>query len=223
MDCAICRHSYTSALKLESGRRISKATGADGGAVFTLSISATDYRALGFTDAQLPKEQEPPANSIVQDQPPGVVDVVELKKEGKDISAFRDGAKEVRAAKLGDVQDDWEKPFRSNLDFLIIVADDLPDVALQLAQNGTAEVSAFITIVLNQKGHVLHRRAALTENYSGILNIERFGCADGVSQPLFYKVEIDECSRTSWSDAEPLNLVLALDPHGRITIASAAS
>jgi hypothetical protein len=52
-----------------------------------------------------------------------------------------------RAEKLGDVQDH--------------VADDLPDKALQLAQKVEVEVSAFSDVVLNQKGHVLHRKVAL--------------------------------------------------------------
>jgi Dyp-type peroxidase family len=200
----------TSAWKLEHGRRAFKAAGIDGGTVFTLSISATGYRALGFQDSQFPKEQETPANSIVQDQPPGV-DPTKVK----DISAFRDGAK-VRATKLGDVQADWEEPFRKDLDVLIIVADDQPDKALQLANGIIAEVSAFCTVPLNQKGHVLHRKVALTESYSGILNIEHFGYADGVSQPLFYKDDIEaQASTQNWNDAEPLNLVLVPDPHGR--------
>src|SRR5208337_4198425 len=186
----------TSALKLEQGRQIFKATGADGGAVFTLSISATGYTALGFTTDQLPKEQETPANSIVRDQP-----------------AFANGAK-ASATKLGDgkVQVDWEPPFRDNVDVLIIVADNRPDKALELANSIMSEVKAFSTILLNQKGHVLYREAGLT----GYVNIEHFCYADGVSHPLYYKDEIEaQASTRNWNDQEPLNLVLVPDPHGR--------
>src|SRR5882724_2230551 len=38
----------TSALELERARQNFKATGVDGGAVFTISMSATGYEALGF-------------------------------------------------------------------------------------------------------------------------------------------------------------------------------
>lgn len=186
----------TSALKLEQGRQIFKSTGADGGAVFTLSISATGYAALGFTPDQFPKEQETPANSIVKDQP-----------------AFANGAK-ASATKLGDgdVQVDWEPPFRNNVDVLIIVADNEAGKALQLANEIIVEVKAFSTILLNQKGHVLHRNVCLT----GRVNIEHFGYADGVSQPLYYKDEIEaQASTKNWNDQEPLNLVLVPDPHGR--------
>jgi deferrochelatase/peroxidase EfeB len=202
----------TSALKFEEGRRAYKATGEDGGAVFTLSISATGYRALGFQDSQLANEQATPANSIVQDQPPGVDPPVV-----KDISAFRDGAR-MRAAKLGDgnVQVDREESLRKNVDVLIIVADDRPEKALQLPNKITSEVSTFSTVLLNQKGHVLHRSVALTESASGVLNIEHFGYLDGISQPLFYKDDIEvQASNRYWNDPEPLNLILVPDPHGR--------
>src|SRR5437764_14805947 len=42
------RTRITSALELEEGRQAFKASGADGGAVSSLSISATGYTALGF-------------------------------------------------------------------------------------------------------------------------------------------------------------------------------
>jgi deferrochelatase/peroxidase EfeB len=56
----------TSARKLEQGRLAYKATGADGGAVFTLSISATGYSALG---SKLPQETETSANAIPKVMP----------------------------------------------------------------------------------------------------------------------------------------------------------
>jgi deferrochelatase/peroxidase EfeB len=186
----------TSAWTLEQGRRAYKTSGADGGAVFTLSLSATGYFALGFNVDQLPKEQETPANSIVRDE-----------------AAFANGAK-GSAARLGDgvVQSDWDEPFRGNVDVLIIVADDRPDKAWQLADDIVREVAAFGTVLLNQKAHVLQRRVGA----SGLLNIEHFGYADGVSQPLFFKVDIDaQGCREHWDDQEPLNLVLVRDPQGQ--------
>jgi Dyp-type peroxidase family len=186
----------TSAWKLEQRRRAFKASGADGGAVFTLSLSATGYAALGFAVEQLPKEQETPANSIVRDQP-----------------AFANGAK-GSAAKLGDgdVQADWEEAFRGKVDVLIIVADDQADKARQLAENIIGEVAAFSTVLLNQKGHVLYRKAGTT----GLVNIEHFGYADGVSEPLFFKDDIEaQGCREAWNDQEPLCLVLVRDPHGQ--------
>lgn len=189
----------TSALKLEQGRQLYKSMGIDGGAVFTLSLSATGYTALGFEPNQLPVETETPANSIV-----------------KDPAVFLQGAK-ASARKLGDgdVEKDWGEPFRGQIDVLLIVADNCADKARQLAQMLIEEVSAFSTVLLNQKGQVLHRKVAMTEAYSGVLNIEHFGFADGVSQPLFYKDEIEgQLSTADWDDAEPLNLVLVRDPLG---------
>jgi Dyp-type peroxidase family len=186
----------TSAWKLEQGRQRFKKTGADGGAVFTLSISATGYGALGFGPNQLPVEVETPANQIVQD-----------------LAAFPNGAK-GSAAKLGDgdVSADWEPPFRGNVDVLILVADDDPDKASQLADIIVHEVSVFSTVLLNQKGHVLYRQVA----HAGRIGIEHFGYADGVSQPLYFKDEIEaQAGNTNWDDGEPLNLVLVKDPRGQ--------
>lgn len=186
----------TSARKLEQGRRSFKKTGADGGAVFTLSISATGYGALGFGPKQLPVEVETPANLIVQD-----------------LAAFPTGAK-GSAAKLGDgdIKVNWEPAFQDNVDVLILVADDNPDKASQLADIIAHEVSVFSRVLLNQKGHVLYRQVA----HGGHVGIEHFGYADGVSQPLYFKDEIDaQAGNTNWDDGEPLNLVLVKDPHGQ--------
>jgi Dyp-type peroxidase family len=190
----------TSALELEAGRRNFKATGADGGAVFTLSLSANGYRSLGFTEQQFPQEKETPANSIVRDLP-----------------GFPGGGKGA-AAKLGDgdLSKDWEEPFRGDVDILIVIADDSSAKATELAQRVTAEARDFSTVVLCQKAHLLRPRIDGTEGRPGPATIEHFGYADGISQPLFFKDEI-EAQRTirHWSDEEPLNLILVPDPHGR--------
>ena len=204
----------TSALQLEQGRQAYKTTGADGGAVFTLSISASGYRALGFADAQFPQEKETAANSIV-----------------KDSAAFAGGAKRS-AAKLGDGDPakDWEAAFRGDIDVLILVADDSSKKAALLAERVGREAMAFGRVVLNQKGHVLRRRGDCSEAAKtgapelgaaevatpALGTIEHFGYADGISQPLFFKDDIEgQGARQHWSDEEPLNLVLVADPHGR--------
>jgi Dyp-type peroxidase family len=188
----------TSALEFERSRKAFKRSGVDGGAIFTLSISATGYAALGIT--KLPVETGTPANSIVHDDP-----------------AFPTGAK-GSAKKLGDgnPQTDWEAPFRGNVDILIIVADSDPAKAQQLSEQIASQAAAFSTILLNQKGHVLHRKTATAESFSEAINIEHFGYADGISQPLYMKEDIDAQKSTEfWNDAEPLNLVLVADPNGK--------
>jgi Dyp-type peroxidase family len=183
----------TSAMKLEQARQRFKTTGADGGAVFTLSISAAGYATLGFCAEQLPIEQQAPANIA------------------RDAAAFPGGAK-GSAVKLGDVLAEWESPFRDNIDVLILVADDDPKKAWQLAHNIVYETGAFSHVLLNQRGHVLYRQAA----HLGHIGIEHFGYADGISQPLFFKDEIDaQANSKSWNDQEPLNVVLVPDPNGQ--------
>jgi Dyp-type peroxidase family len=188
-----------SALKLEEGRKSWKSAGIDGGPVFTLSISATGYSTLGFAEEQFPVELETPANSIVRDLP-----------------AFKNGAKK-NAVKLGDGDiQQWEEPFRNNLDILIIVADSSASKALQLSQRIISDVSAFSIVHHSQKGQLLQRKVAVTESHSDHIIIEHFGYADGVSQPLYLKDEIEaQHSTKTWDDKEPLNLVLVPDPNGK--------
>jgi Dyp-type peroxidase family len=189
----------TSALKLEQGRQAWKSSGADGGPVFTLSVSASGYRALGFTEEQFPVETETPANSIVRDAP-----------------AFEGGAK-GSVVKLGDTEvQQWDEPFRNDLHLLVIVADSSASKALQLSQEIIAEVSAFGKVHISQKGQLLHRKVAVTESHSDRIILEHFGYADGVSQPLYLKDEIEaQHSTNAWDDKEPLNLVLVADPNGK--------
>jgi Dyp-type peroxidase family len=189
----------TSAFMLEQGRKAWKSSGLDGGPVFTLSISATGYTALGFTENQFPVELETAANSIVRDAP-----------------AFTIGAK-GNAIKLGDGDiQNWEEPYRSNTDIMIIVADSSPSKALQLSQKIIKEVSVFSKVLISQKGQLLHRKVTDTKSKSDTIIIEHFGYADGISQPLYLKDEIDaQTSTNAWNDKEPLDLVLVPDPNGK--------
>lgn len=194
------RANITSAMSFELASQRRKVSQADGGPVFTLSVSATGYAALGYTDEQLPQEQVTPGNRIVGDDP-----------------AFRNGAK-GSAVKLGDgtIDIDWEEPFRNNVDVLVLVADSDPSKAAKLSQGIISEVSAFSTVLLSQRGSVLRSKLTPSEDLSDFVHIEHFGYADGVSQPLYFKDDIAIQSGIShWNDAEPLSLVLVPDPNGR--------
>ncbi|MEO6733633.1 MAG: hypothetical protein ABIN01_20590 [Ferruginibacter sp.] len=193
------KEHITSAFKLEQHRQAWKTSGIDGGPVFTLSISATGYAMLGFEEEQLPVEMETTANSIVRDP-----------------AAFNKGAK-ANAIKLGDGDiTNWEEPFRHDIDLLITVADSAPGKALQLSQNIISEVAAFSHLLVNQKGQLLHRKAPAAGTGEGIIAIEHFGYADGVSQPLYFKDDIvAQASINAWNDKEPLNLVIVPDPNGK--------
>jgi Dyp-type peroxidase family len=190
----------TSARHFEMGRRRFKSTGEDGGPVFTLSLSATGYRSLGFADDKFPVETQNDFNKIVQAGP-----------------VFPTGAK-ASADRLGDgdPQTDWDQAFRHTIDILIIIADSDPDKARTLADKLAGETAAFAKIILNQKGQALHRKATATESFRNAINIEHFGYADGISQPLYLKNDISSQPTTrSWDDAEPLNIVLVKDPNGK--------
>jgi Dyp-type peroxidase family len=188
----------TSALALEESRHAHKESGADGGPVFTLSLSAKGYTALGFQPDQFPLEKETDANKIVQDA-----------------AAFPLGAKS-NAAKLGDGDPakDWEAPFREEIHLLILVADRSAGTARKLAAQLVEEAATFSEVLLDQKGHVLNIQLD-EDQASEHIGIEHFGYADGIRQPLFLKDEIAGQPATDlWNDQEPLNLVLVRDQMG---------
>lgn len=116
---------------------------------------------------------------------------------------FRNGM-QASADLLGDKIAYWEKPFKSSVDMLIIVADDNGLTAKTNANNIIQQVSGFAGILLNQRGNVLKTK-------SGI-GIEHFGYADGISQPLYLSTDINnQQSTTEWNDSTDANLLLVKD------------
>jgi Dyp-type peroxidase family len=127
-------------------------------------------------------------------------------------SSFAGGLKSS-AAKLADTPLKWDKPFQETVDILIIAADDNPGKARELSTEIERGVSHFAMVLINQRGKILHQILPGGDS----INIENFGYADGVSQPLFLKDEINpqNASNKVWFDAEPLNLLLVPDEGGK--------
>jgi Dyp-type peroxidase family len=138
---------------------------------------------------------------------------LEVKEEAipKDPS-FRAGMK-ASAKELSDpAPETWEAPFREAIHLLVVVADSDPQVAKTIAHELVTEISAFGSVPLVQKGKGLHQ----TTNGNNAINIEHFGYADGVSQPMYLKDENDgQKKNTVWKDAERLKIVLVKDPGGK--------
>jgi len=119
-------HKITSAhkqLKDTSDFNLGEIT--DGGPIYTLSISASGYKALGVE------------NLIPQTS-----------------GFFKRGMKNT-VADLSDNLDDWEAEFNTDIDMLIIVADMNSKNANKLADEVMREVGKFSTPVKCQRGNVL--------------------------------------------------------------------
>lgn len=105
---------------------------------------------------------------------------------------------------LADNADEWDEPFRSVLDMLIIVADDKSKTAKAVADDILKQVSSFSKLVLNQRGNVLKTKSGM--------GIEHFGYADGISQPLYLADDINrQASINEWNDATDRDLLLVAD------------
>ena len=150
----------------------------DGGTVYTLSLSNYGYKTLKIK------------SSIQQDK------------------TFNDG---MHASKdvLKDNFLDWEKKFQTTqMDMLIIVADDDPDIASDKAQKIIDDIAPFATCEINQRGNVLKMKDTS-------VGIEHFSYADGVSQPMYLEDEIKkQPSGRVWDDETNLDMVLVKEEDG---------
>jgi Dyp-type peroxidase family len=108
---------------------------------------------------------------------------------------------------------EWEQGFQQPIHALILLADDDEANLLQIVNQ---ESDQFITIA-----EVIHRDDGFVLRNSDQKVIEHFGFRDGVSQPLFYRGDIEKERRfnpsnfADWDPRAPLNLVLLKDPFGK--------
>ncbi|MDJ0673878.1 MAG: Dyp-type peroxidase [Calothrix sp. MO_167.B42] len=114
---------------------------------------------------------------------------------------------------LGDPPvEKWDSGLQQEIHALILIADDdvvdLLQEVNQICQN------------LRQVGEIVHREDGfILRNKDGQV-IEHFGFADGISQPLFVKRDIDRALQNSgrfdkWDPRARLDLVLVQDPNGK--------
>lgn len=122
-------------------------------------------------------------------------------------TAFRQGMKSSQT-RLADDPSLWESFFQTDFDALIIVSDSQLASAKKARNRIVHQLGHFCEDIHVQKGKILR-------NEHGI-GIEHFGYADGVSQPIFLKEEIDaQTDNTVWKDEALLSLALVKDPGGK--------
>jgi Dyp-type peroxidase family len=113
---------------------------------------------------------------------------------------------------LQDRQSDWEQEYLQvdhEIHALVLLADDDQDSLLETANSIITEIAENnnIRIVNTEIGFV--RRNDLNQT------VEPFGFADGISQPLFLKQDIEKITNTDqWNPSANLRLVLNVDPFG---------
>ncbi len=103
----------------------------------------------------------------------------------------------------------WESAFQGQIDALILLASDDRGELEAAAAQVTQEVANFATVLLSQEG-------TRWRNDAGN-DIEPFGFADGLSQPLFYSYQVERARQRGtafWDPSAPLSLALFRDPNG---------
>ena len=135
---------------------------------------------------------------------------------------------------LGDDINQWEQGFKNEIHAFILLASDRisgsrskeakllerknqnllrkqPALLTQKAEKIKQQLHEIAEIVHEEIGYVLRSSGSGAE-------IEHFGFRDGVSQPLFFKRDIDDEIKNSavikWDPRAPLSLVLCKDPLG---------
>jgi Dyp-type peroxidase family len=102
---------------------------------------------------------------------------------------------------------EWEQGFQKNIHALILLADDKMENLIRAIIDESTQLLTAAQVVHIDYGFVLR-------NGDGEV-IEHFGFRDGVSQPLFYKRDIEKENSGHWNSLAPLSLVLLKDPFGK--------
>lgn len=142
----------------------------------------------------------------------------ELKGKRRKFPAwtFIAGMKAFQKSLNDPLVDEWEKGFQSDIDALIILADDNSELLQKQATKLMEEVSNVACIVHAEVGSVLRNDKIQPDGKGQV--IEHFGFRDGISQPLFLKQDIEQAKEQGvnhWDSSAPLELILIKDPFGQ--------
>ncbi len=167
-----------------------------------LMLSAAGYRALGFAENEIPEDD-----------------------------GFKRGMKHPATSEyLSDppVESEWEPTYRNELHALLILADDDEDRLDKIAKIIGNLISKHGILVRTEKGRVLREgatKAMKLRELKQLPSIEHFGFRDGISQPLFFRkdiqkareqgleyiltlpirLEMEQCQKTKLKSEENLN------------------
>lgn len=129
--------------------------------------------------------------------------------------SFRLGMKNEEIRKLlsdPSVDSTWDEPLREEIHALILLADDNTTELDSTISNISASLLNLADILQQEDGFILRNNGQV---------IEHFGFADGISQPIFVKSDLDRALENSggsfdkWDPKAPLSLVLEEDPYAQ--------
>jgi len=160
----------------------------DGGTVMNFFLTAGGYEDLGFNPNKLGK---------------------------KGNKFFRRGMKhsKTRRALSDPPTSDWEPSYDEEIDAVILLADDDLTRLMQRTAELKVAFAEIVDLITEETGESLKEEIG-----DGIKReIEHFGYADGISNPRFFKGDIEKDIINSggddkFSSAQPLDIVLVKDP-----------
>ncbi len=123
--------------------------------------------------------------------------------------SFVQGMKAVQSQLQDPVIADWEEGFRGEIHAMILMADVDENKIGERAKTMIEEIKEFGEIVTIEYGNAIRNA-----NNDGL---EHFGYVDGISQPLFFKDEVEENKAANiqplkFDPSAELDLVLVDDP-----------
>jgi len=192
----------SAAQQLDASRQY-RLQGVDAGLFAHLALSASGYRALGFSPEQLPHGLNPRKH-----------------EDGKGYEeVFRKGLKSRQEILRDPAISDWDEPYRDELHMLVLLAADNSahlDEAVQKILPSLAKIAK----VHIEWGLGLTKQLD-PSNPASLAHVEHFGYVDGRSQPLMLEEQIElerKSGNKHWDSSAPLNLVLTKDPNGKSSL-----
>jgi Dyp-type peroxidase family len=157
-----------------------------------LCLSATGYRALGYTELEV--------------QQAFAVDEEDRKRHLILLEFDAGMAAPAHVQRLHDPRPQtWDQAYRDRIDAMILLAHTDEESLSRHAQAVRSEVAEIAIVVTTEWGHKLRN--------SHKDPIEPFGYVDGISQPLFLQDRAAQTSSTSmWDPSASLDLILLPDP-----------
>ena len=196
------RQYCTSAAEQEHTTRAFRIALTDGGIFGHVALSANGYRALGFSEKQMPK----PLNPRGRQDREGYSDVFAL------------GQKARQRYLLDPPVHEWEPGFQAAIHAVVILAaDDEASLNREVdtLKNSLGSAGSVVSI---ESGTAIFRQLDPHDPKS-MANVEHFGYVDGRSQPLFLEDQLEDEKRkggiNTWNPVAPLSLALVRDPLGK--------
>lgn len=161
-------------------------------AVFNISISKSGFDKLGY--------------SVPEEKAPDIIEEILLNENSR---FFEKDLNDQAETFNDDIENNWEEWAKSQeIDLLFHIASDNFEIIRQKIDEYGSKINSFGEIIHIQFGHGLKREISDTKT----MNLEHFGYADGISDPVFLDEDVKK-DKTGWNDHAGIETILIKDPN----------